>query len=318
MKVLITDDLANEGVEVLQEAGLEVELRTKTQPEELLALVPNFECLIIRSASKVTPEVIEAAQNLKVIGRAGKGYDNVDTDAASQYGIPVMIAPEGNTRNIAEHTVNLMHNVSRKVLQAYHELKNGTWYKKRFKGVELTGKTVGLIGCGWIGKDVARIIHHGYQMKVLGYDPIANFNTEIQPVTMDELLERSDYVSLHIPKMDAPVIGEAELRKMKDTAYLINASRGGNVDEEALYEALTKGWIAGAAFDVFETEAKDGEGFHNRLLDLDNFVASPHLGASTAEGQAKTAVEIAERVVAYLNTQDACDAVNYEGLRKSA
>jgi D-3-phosphoglycerate dehydrogenase len=308
-KILITDGLEKEGIRLFEEAGFVIQNK-KLSHKELLNEIPPYDALVVRSATKVDREIIDAAQNLKIIGRAGVGVDNIDVMAASEKGIVVKNAPHGITNAAAELTINLMLSISRKTHQAYRNLKEGIWEKSRYEGTELRGKTLGIIGCGRIGSRVAQIASYGFDMTVLGYDVREIKSDRIKPVSLDELLEKSDYVSLHLPKLDKPIIGESELKKMKPTAYLINVSRGENVDEAALYRALRDGEIAGAAIDVYQREAKDGEAFANKLFELDNFIGTPHLGASTREAQKITAKEIAEIIIGYLVDGNWASAIN--------
>jgi len=311
MKVLITEEIAKEGIEKLNGAGFEV-VQKKLSPEELEKEIFEMDALIVRSSTKVTSKIIEAGEKLKIIGRAGTGFDNIDIEAASKKGIVVKVSPEGNINAVAELTLALMIVISRKVLPAVQKLKENVWKKKEYQGGELKGKNLGIIGCGRIGKRVAEIAE-GFNMKILGYDIFANDNNDMTNINfcdLDTLLTGADYVTLHLPKQNVPVIGEKELRKMKKTAYLINTSRGGNVDEKALYETLKEKFIAGAAFDVFEKEGKENEIFFNDLLTLDNFIGVPHLGASTWEAQKETGIQIAEAVIRYLKEGDWQEAVN--------
>ncbi len=309
MRVLANDGLEDEGAKLFDKAGIELDREKK---DDLIARISDYDGLIVRSATKVTAEVIEAGRNrLKVIGRAGVGYDNVDVKSASDNGIVVKYAPNGNTNATAELAFSLMMAVSRNIPQAHYSLKQGIWQKKKFKGVELSGKTLGIIGCGRIGTRLSQL-SSGFDMKLLGYDisPVANGRIEF--VGMDELLERSDYVSIHTGGKSI-VIGEEQISKMKPSAYLINASRGSNVDEAALYSALKEGRLAGAGLDSYANEPKkEGAEFGSAVRGLDNVVLSSHLGASTREAQRDTGIEMAEVVIGYLVEGDWHNAVNVQ------
>ncbi len=310
MKVLVTDGLAKEGIEKLLQEGFDV-VSKKLDHEELLKEISDYDALIVKSATKVSADVINAAKKLKIVGRAGVGTDNIDGDAATEEGIIVKSAPHGGSNSVAELTIGLMFALSRNISQAYASLKiDKKWEKKKYEGTELSGKTLGIIGCGRIGRRVAHIAKHGLDMNVIGFDvfPIKEYG--IYFVSMEEILERSDYITLHAPKQKKAIIGEEELNKMKKTAYLINTSRGSNVDEEALYYALKEKKIAGAAFDIYTKEAKDGQHFENKLFELENFIGTSHLGASTKEGQSKTAVEMADVIINFLKEGDWTNAIN--------
>ena len=313
MKVLISDNLAPIGEQILKEAGLEVDNKTGLSPEEFLKIIPEYDGLVIRSATKVTSEVIEAAPNLKVIGRAGIGLDNVDVATASKHGKIVMNAPDGNATTAAEHAISMMVSLSRNIPQATASMKEGKWEKKKFMGRELTGKTLGIVGIGRIGSIVADRAH-GLSMKVIAYDPhmpeemVKKLGVEL--MTIEDVCKNADYISVHVPmtKDTKHLISTAEFKSMKNDAMLIDCARGGVVDEEALYEALTKGEIGAAALDVFEVEPTTRE--NCPLLGLDNFICTPHLGASTSEAQENVAVAIAKQVSDYLNTGVVSNAVN--------
>jgi D-3-phosphoglycerate dehydrogenase len=310
VKVLINDSLDKEGVNIFAKAGITVDTK-KRNPEILIEDIGEFDALIVRSSTIVTQEVIESATkgNLKIIGRAGIGYDNIDTVAASQNGIVVKNAPWGNINATAELSLTLMLTATRNIAQAHGSLKKGVWSKKSFEGRELSGKTLGIIGCGRIGQRLSELVI-GFNMEVVGYDPVVSVNSRIKFLPKEEVLKRADYVSVHASGTRT-IIGEKELSIMKPTAYLINTSRGHNVDEEALFNALESEKIAGAALDVYENEPKnEGDKFNNRLQKLNNVVISPHLGASTKEAQLRTSIEIAQVVANYLKKGDFSDAVN--------
>ncbi len=270
MKVLLNDGLEKEGLAIFQEAGIETDTK-KRDPQQLVADIAGFDAIVVRSATKVTREVIEAGAKgkLKIIGRAGVGYDNIDSAAASENGIVVKIAPFGSTNSVAELTVGLMIAISRNTPQAHHSLKNGVWLKKKMKGRELKGKTIGLIGCGRIGQKVAQISKRGFDMEIIGYDICPCPESGIKFLaTKEEVLKEADYISVHTGGK-AVIIGAQELAAMKPTAYIINTSRGNNIDQQALYAALKDGKIGGYATDVYKEEPKiEGDPFNDKLKEL--------------------------------------------------
>ncbi len=313
MKVLISDNLDPIGEKILKDAGLEVDVNTGLAPEELKKIIGQYDGLVIRSATKVTDEIIEAADNLKVVGRAGIGLDNVNIPESSKRGIVVMNAPDGNATTAAEHAISMMMALTRNIPQATARLKEGGWDKKKFQGREVTNKTVGIIGIGRIGAIFADRAK-GLKMKVIAFDPhmpkdIAE-KIGVELVSMEELCERSDYFSVHVPltKETAKLVSTKEFKAMKSEAMFIDCARGGVVDEEALYEALKNGEIRGAALDVFEKEPTSLEA--TPLLSLDNFICTPHLGASTSEAQVNVAIAICEQMADYLNNGTVTNAVN--------
>ncbi len=311
MKVLLNDGLEKDGIALFSEAGIETDAQKRGLPE-LIAEIGRFDALIVRSATKVTREVIEAGAKgkLKIVGRAGVGYDNIDVAAASENGIVVKSAPYGNTNAVAELTLGLMLSVSRNIPQAYLSLKKGVWTKEKLKGTELAFKTLGILGCGKIGQRLAEVARRGFDMEVIGYDIRPCLESSIKFVSKEEVLNEADYVTVHTGGKDV-VIGEKELALMKPTAYVINTSRGNNVDEKALYNALKEKRLAGAALDVYVEEPKnEGSEFKNKLRELDNVVFTAHLGASTQEAQRETSMEIARVVAGYLRGGDFTNSVN--------
>jgi D-3-phosphoglycerate dehydrogenase len=311
VKVLLNDNLEKEGIRVFKELCIETDKR-KRNLDTLIAEIGQFDGLIVRSATKVTRAVLEAGAKgkLKIVGRAGVGYDNIDVAAASENGIVVKCAPYGNTNAVAELAICLMLNISRNIPQAHHSLKSGEWKKAEFKGTELSYKTLGILGCGKIGQRVAEIARRGFDMETIGYDICPCAESTVKYLSKEEVISKADYVSIHTGGK-AIIIGEKELSLMKPTAYLINTSRGYNVDEEALYKALKEGKIAGAAVDVYTEEPKkEGAVFKSKLGELDNVIFSSHLGASTIEAQRETSTEIARLVAKYLFGGDFTNAVN--------
>ncbi|MBW2183692.1 MAG: phosphoglycerate dehydrogenase, partial [Deltaproteobacteria bacterium] len=279
MKVLVSDKLSPKGVEVFEKAqGIEVEVKTKLPPEELKAIIGEYDGLVIRSATKVKADIIEAADNLKVVGRAGSGLDNVDVPAASKKGIVVMNTPGGNTITTAEHAVSMMLALSRKIPQATASMKSKKWEKSKFMGAEIHNKTLGVIGIGRVGSVVADRAR-GLRMNVVAYDPFLSpegaEKLGVELVSMDDLLNRSDYITVHVPKTNdtGNLINKEFFSKMKDGVFLINCARGGIVNEKDLYDAIKSGKVAGAALDVFEKEPPDAD---NPLVDLDEVICTPH------------------------------------------
>jgi len=299
MKVLITDKMAEEAVQVLKKAGHDVTYN-EMDASTLVKEIGKYDALMIRSRTKAVKEVIEAGVkgNLKVIGRAGIGVDNVDIETAGKHKIPVVNAPTGATASVAELTLGHILTLSRNIAYADKTMKRGEWAKKTLKGFELDGKTLGLIGTGNIGKYTAKLAKC-FGMKVIGYDPFIlkeNMKKDgIEKVDeVTQIMEKSDYISLHIPHIPAThhIVNEEMIGKMKPSAYLINCARGGTVDEKALYNALKNGKIAGAALDVYEKEPPE----KSPLFELDNVVMTPHIGANTKEGQIKAGTICAEQM----------------------
>ncbi len=313
MRILANDGLNEEAVALLKKEGFTIETE-KRSTEDLLGEIGDFDALLVRSATKVTREIIEAGTKnggkLKIVGRGGVGTDNIDLEAAKECGVIVKFAPNGNTNATAEHALGLMFAIARKVPMAHRTLMSGVWHKKRFAGNELHGKTLGIIGCGRIGQCLAGKAL-GIGMKTVGYDlyQMQDSNVDYLP-SIDDVLKVSDFISLHTGGKTA-IITEREFKLMKPTAYLINASRGSNVSEEALCNALKNGVIAGAALDCYEKEPKrEGDSFQSCLHELDNIVMSAHLGASTKNAVRKTGLEIAEVVTKYLRRGDFGNSVN--------
>jgi D-3-phosphoglycerate dehydrogenase len=316
-KVLISDALSPAAVAIFKERGLEVDFQPNLgkDKEKLAATIDGFDGLAIRSATKVTAKILEQAKSLKVIGRAGIGVDNVDIPAATARGIIVMNTPFGNSITTAEHAITLMLSLARQIPEADASTRAGKWEKNKFLGVEMFGKTLGIIGCGNIGSIVAdRAL--GMKMKVIAYDPYLSderaLNLGVEKVELDELMRRADFITLHTPLTDKTrnIINAESLALTKKSVRLINCARGGLIDEAALFEALTAGRVAGAALDVFVTEpATDSP-----LFGLHNVVCTPHLGASTKEAQENVALQIAEQMSDYLVRGAISNAVNFPSI----
>jgi D-3-phosphoglycerate dehydrogenase len=312
MKVLVSDPLSEVGLKILRETpGIETDVSIGLTAEELKGIIGQYDALVIRSATKVTTEIIAAADKLKVIGRAGIGLDNVSIPAASKRGIVVMNTPEGNTITTAEHTIAIIMALARNIPQATASLKAGRWEKKSFKGRELFNKTLGLIGAGHIGRIVAERAK-GMKMHVIVYDPYlkpaAVERLDMEPVSFDDLLARADVITVHTPKTDETtnLIDHDAVAKMKKGAMIVNCARGGIVNEDAVHDALVSGQLSGAAFDVFGTEPPG----RIPLMELPNFICTPHLGASTTEAQDNVAKDVADQIVAYLLHGSVKNAVN--------
>ncbi len=310
MKVLIADKLADEGVDILRPHA-EVDVKTNLKPEELISIIGDYEALLVRSQTQVTAEVIQAGKKLLVIGRAGVGVDNIDLDEATQRGIVVVNAPTGNTISAAEHTIALMLALARHIPQANTVLKSGVWQRSKFMGTEVRDKTLGIIGLGNVGSEVARRAR-GLQMKLIAHDPFISVdhahNLRVELVPLKQLLKEADFITLHIPltKSTKGLIGAKELALVKPTVRIINTARGGLIDEKALAKAIKEKKVAGAAIDVFATEPTTS----SILFENDNIIVTPHLGASTAEAQAMAAKDVAEQVVDIFKGQPPRYSVN--------
>ncbi|MGH7230458.1 MAG: phosphoglycerate dehydrogenase [Nitrospiraceae bacterium] len=312
MKILVSDSLSEQGVEVLQKAGFTVDVKTKLPKEELLKEIRQYDGLIVRSATKVTSDVIAAADRLKVVGRAGSGLDNVDTHAATRRGIVVMNTPGGNTVTTAEHTMAMIFAMTRRIPQATASMKTGKWEKERFMGVELYNKTLGIVGIGQIGGYLTKLAQ-GMSMNVIAYDPyLAEERARkmgVEIVELADLFRRADVISVHTPLTaeTKSLINADAIKQMKPGVMIVNCARGGIVNEADLVEALKTKKVAAAAFDVFEEEPITSG---HPLLSLDNFICTPHIGASTTEAQENVAVGIAEQIVDYFTKGIARGAVN--------
>ena len=302
-RVLISDSLSDAAVQIFKDRGIEVDFEPTLgkDKDKLAEVIGQYDGLAIRSATKVTDKILEAATNLKVIGRAGIGVDNVDKDAASKKGVIVMNTPFGNMITTAEHAIAMMFAVARQIPEASASTHAGKWEKSKFMGVELTGKTLGVIGAGNIGGIVCDRAR-GLKMKVVAYDPFLSdekaADMRVEKVELEELLKRADFITLHVPLTDTTrnIISREAIAKTKKGVRIINCARGGLVDEEALAEALKSGHVAGAAFDVFSLEPA----VDNPLFNLPNVVCTPHLGAATTEAQENVALQVAEQMSNYL------------------
>ena len=313
MKILVSDNLSKVGIEILQkESGIEVDVNTGLSKEELIKIIPEYDALVVRSATKVTADVIAAASKLKVVGRAGVGVDNIDLEAAGKKGIIVMNAPDGNMITTAEHAMALMLSMSRNIPAANASVKQDKkWSPKAFMGVELYGKTLGIVGLGRIGSVVAERAR-GFAMKVIAYDPyVSQEHAEkigVEIVELKELLQRADFISLHTPKVgDQPLLGKDELNSVKPGVRIINCARGELIDEAALIQAIKDGKVAQAALDVYSKEPVNPD---SPLMDVPEIICTPHLGASTGEAQDKVAIAICGQLIDFLKNGSVRNAVN--------
>jgi len=311
MKIIVTDKMADDGIKYLRENGFEVDTPFGISQEELLNVIENYDAIIVRSATKVTEQVIERGKNLKVVGRAGNGVDNIDVNACTKRGILVVNTPEGNIMAAAELTIGLIFALFRNIPQAYMAARNNDFRRNKFVGNELDGKIAGVIGLGRIGSIVASKLK-ALNMDVIGYDPFVT-DEKYKDMgirkceTMEELLKEADVITVHIPKTDKSqgLIGEEELKLVKPGVRIINVARGGIINEKALYEALKDGRVAGAAIDVFEKEPNfnkkpEEQDYKNPLLELDNVIYTPHLGASSEEANHNVSSQVAKLVAGAL------------------
>ncbi len=314
MKVLVSDAFSSEGLEVLRK-NVEVDYQPEIEPHELVDKIKQFDALVVRSRTKVTAEVIEAGKNLKVIGRAGVGVDNIDVDKATEKGIIVVNAPHGNTISAAEHAIALLTSLARNIADANRSVKQGEWKRSDFTGVELNQKTLGIIGIGRIGSEVARRAR-AMEMKIITYDPyISKEQAEkigIEMVSLEDLFKQADFITLHVPMSSSTyhMIGEKEIAMMKPGVRIVNCARGGLIDEDALCRGLQEGKVAGAALDVFEQEPP-GE---CNLLECSNVIVTPHLGALTREAQTNVALQVSEQIINALQGKQVVSAVNVPAL----
>jgi len=310
MKVLVSDPLSDEGIKMLRPHA-QVDVKTGLKPEELISIIGDYEALVVRSQTKVTAKVIEAGKKLQVIARAGVGIDNINVDEATRRGIVVVNTPTANTISAAEHTIALILSLARHIPQANAVLKSGVWRRADFMGTEVRGKTLGIIGLGNVGSEVARRAR-GLEMKLITYDPFISTdyarNLQVELVPLEQLLKESDFITLHIPLTSSTkrLIGAKQLALVKPTVRIINCARGGLIDEKILAKAVKEKRVAGAAVDVFPTEPATG----SVLFEDDNIIVTPHLGASTTEAQAMAATDVAEQIIDIFEGQPAKRAVN--------
>ncbi|MFP6582340.1 MAG: phosphoglycerate dehydrogenase [Candidatus Hydrogenedentota bacterium] len=315
-KILVLDNLSQEGIDVFEKApGFEVDVKAPQKPDELAAIIGDYDGLVIRSATKVTAEALANPGKLKVIGRAGVGTDNIDKTVATNAGIVVMNTPGGNTISTCEHTFALLFGLCRNIPAAHASMDAGRWDRKKFMGSEVCGKTLGIVGVGRIGGAVAKRAQ-AFEMKIIAFDPVlTQLKADalgIELVSIDELAERSDFITIHVPKTPETenMFNAERFKMMKDTACIINCARGGIVNEADLAEALKNGDIAGAGLDVYTSEPFED----NPFIGLDNIVTTPHLAASTGEAQLTVAIDVAEQIIEYLDTGAINNAVNVPSL----
>jgi len=310
MKVLVTDAISDEGIGILRDHA-QVDVRVGIAPEELIATIGDYEALIVRSQTRVSAEVIRAGEKLQVIARAGVGIDNIDVDEATRRGIMVVNAPTGNTISAAEHTIALMLSLARYIPQASAVLKSGVWRRSDFIGTEVRNKTLGIIGLGNVGSEVARRAR-GLEMKLIAHDPFISVDhaskLQVKLVSLEQLLKESDFITLHLPLVPSTkgLIGAKALALVKPTTRIINCSRGGLIDEKAVAKAVKEKRVAGAAVDVFSTEPAT----ESVLFECDDIIVTPHLGASTTEAQVMAARMVAEQIIDIFKGQPARHAVN--------
>ena len=315
MKILVSDPLSEEGLAILRESGIPVDVKPGLTEDELCAIVGDYDGLVIRSGTKVTAKVIEAGAKggLRVVGRAGVGVDNVDIPAATDKGILVMNTPSANILSAAEHTCAMIMAAVRNIPQAHLSMHNGEWKRSKFTGIELNGKTLGIIGVGRVGGEVAKRLKH-FNMKLIGYDPFlppeVAENIGVKLTNLEEVITTADIMTIHTPLLPDTrnMISMPQFKMMKPSAILVNVARGGIVNEDDLYTALKEKVISGAAFDVWCNEPLSDD--EKKLLELDNLITTPHLGASTTEAQERVAIEIAQSVIKYLRDGEIVNAIN--------
>jgi D-3-phosphoglycerate dehydrogenase len=310
LKILVSDPISDRGIEILKKE-FDVDVATSLEPAELIKRIGNYEALIVRSETQVTKDVIKAGKNLKIIGRAGVGVDNIEVSTATERGIIVVNAPEGNTISAAEHTIAMMMSMSRNIPQANTSLKSKKWDRKKFMGVEVRGKVLGIVGLGRIGSEVAKRAQ-GMEMNILAYDPFISQERAgelgVELTTVEDIVKRADYITVHTPltKETKNLIDSREFAIMKKGARVINCARGGIINEEALAKAVEDGTVGAAAIDAFVKEPP----FDSQLLELDRVIVTPHLGASTEEAQINVAVSVAEQIVNALKGLPVKNAIN--------
>lgn len=317
-KILISDSVNQKSIEILQSAGYSVTYKTDYSRNELLKVIPDYNALIVRSSTKVDAELISYMKSMEVIGRAGAGVDNIDTDAATQKGILVMNTPGGNTISTAEHTIAMMLSLCRNIPQANNSILQGRWERKKYSGTELRGKTLAILGIGKVGKEVA-IRAKSFGMNIVGFDPLLSEDVAaeigIKLYNLEDIWNSADIITVHVPLNSETknLINRNVLKKCKDGVKIINCARGGIVNESDLFEALNTGKVSGAALDVYESEPPD---FNNPLLRHPKVICTPHLGASTEEAQEMVAIQIAEQIVDYFTSGRISGAVNLSAFRE--
>ena len=317
-KILIADKISETSYKVFKSNNIEVDKKFNLSEEEIVSIISNYDGVVVRSSTKITKKIIDKSKRLKVIARAGVGVDNVDVKSATTKGVIVMNSPQSTSRTTAEHAISLIFSLARKIPFAHFSTISKKWEKNLFKGIELKSKIVGLIGCGNIGSEVAKIAR-SLQMNVMVYDPYLSVDRieslDAEKSSLEEVLKLSDFVSLHLPKMSSTknIIDNKKLKLMKKTSYLINAARGGLINENDLYKALSKKNIAGAALDVFENEPLIDSPLHT----LDNIILTPHLGASTVEAQDAASIQISNQISDFLKNGSIVNSVNMSSISGS-
>ncbi|HEX7973880.1 MAG TPA: hydroxyacid dehydrogenase [Anaerolineales bacterium] len=296
MKIIVCDKTESEAIERMRAAGLQVDVRDEISAEELPSVIGNYEGMVVRSRTKVRQPLIDVAKNLKVIVRGGVGLDTIDADYARSKGISVMNTPKASSASVAELAIGYMFALARQIVTATDSMRAGKWEKKKFEGDEIAGKTLGIVGVGNIGKEVAKRAG-ALGMTVIAFDPYVANMEGATLVGLDELLAQADYITFHLPKTSetANMIGAAQFAKMKTGVRIINCARGGIVDEDALYDAVVSGKVAGAALDVFAKEPLEG----SKLFSLDQVIGSPHVGAATHEAQGRVGAEVADKLIEF-------------------
>lgn len=311
MKVVVTDKIAEKGIDKLKEAGFDVQVDTDANEDKVCELVKDADALIVRSGTQVTEKIINSAGKMKVIGRAGTGVDNIDVKTATAKGIKVLNTPFGNTISVAEHTIAMILSLCRHTHHSHESLEKGEWERKKFMGCELYQKTIGVIGLGKIGREVVKRLK-GFEMNILGYDPFVPDEVYnelgIKKASLDEIMKQSDFITVHVSKNEKTtnLLGKKQFDEMKKGVKIINIARGGIVNEKELHDALKDGTVEGAALDVYEQEPPE---FFD-LIKLENVIATPHLGASTKEAQDRCGVQIAEQVIKALKENQFENVVN--------
>ena len=311
MKILLADKVSPTAKKVLEDAGFAADLKPGLSEEELVSIMPEYDAMIVRSGVNVTKNIIDAGDKLKIIGRAGVGFDNIDTQAAKEKGIAVMNTPLGNVNAAAEHTLTMLMLLAKHVIHAHIELKKGIWDRKKYTGIELKGKTIGITGLGHVGRKVAKVAL-ALEMKVIGFDPFLDKEKMkaigVEKVELDELMKQSDFITVHVPKIKETtnLIDKKQFEMMKKGVRILNVARGGIISEEALHDAVESGKVAAAAIDVWEKEPPGKHPF----LEHENIIVTPHLGASTVEAQENVAIDVASQIVKALKEGKLENVVN--------